>query len=146
MFARWFRCRLFDMKRKHRGPAPEPRPPPPASTRDAGVQTDPLPPAWLEGPLSAFAGRLAWDVLIPLFLAMSSFPGLGAMVEAVSRKVRPLNEGDTVRDAMVWDGVRALRLLSAAVAAPPAPKPLPTNHLDPTLESLADGEALDDLG
>ena len=105
-----------------------------------------MPPDWLEGPLTAFAGRLAWGFLTPLFLAISSFPGLGAMVEAVSRKVRPPNEGDAVRDAMVWDGVRALRLLSAAVAAPPAPKPLPTNHLDPTLESLADGEALDDLG
>jgi len=68
------------------------------------------------------------------------------MVEAVSRKVRPPNEGDTVRDAMVWDGVRALRLLSAAVAAPPAEKPLPVNYLDPILESLATGEALDDMG
>ena len=134
------------MKRKHRGPASAVRPPPAPSTQDAGVQTDPLPPTWLEGPLSAFAGRLAWDVLIPLFLAMSSFPGLGAMVEAVSRKVRPLNEGDTVRDAVAWDGVRASRLLSAAVAAPPAPKPLPVNHLDPVLESLATGEALDDMG
>ena len=134
------------MKRKHKGPASAVRPPPGPSTQDAGVQTDPLPPDWLEGPLTAFAGRLAWGFLTPLFLATSSVPGLGAMVEAVSRKVRPPNEGDTVRDAMVSDGVRALRLLSAAVAAPPAEKPLPVNCLDPTLESLATGDALDDMG
>ena len=122
------------------------RPSPAPSTQDAAAQTDPAPPFWREDGSSPFAGQPAWLALTPLFKALAAVPGLAAMVQKVSRMPRPLAEGDAIRDTHIWDGVGALRRLLDVVTAPVAPKPFPTNHLGPVLESIASGAATDDLG